>query len=88
MVRPVTNNAWKCCTSKLPDIQPTTVKPSTAFQFDLIGHGANIPTRQFFIEISRNIQSKSYMVSVTECCWDFQNNALWDTWDEVPYKAC
>ena len=62
--------------------------PSTAFQFDLIGHGANIPTRQFSIEISRNIQSKSYMVSVTECCWDFQNNALWDTWDEVPYKAC
>ena len=34
---------------------------------------------QLFIGISRNSQSKSYMLSLTECVWDFQNNALWDT---------
>ena len=32
-----------------------------------------------FAGISRNTQSKSYMLSLTECVWDFQNNALWDT---------
>ena len=46
----------------------------------IIGHVNNIPTMQFFTEISRNTQSKSYnMLSFTECVWDFQNNALWDT---------
>ena len=34
---------------------------------------------QFFIAISRNTESKSYMLSLTECVWDFLNNALWDT---------
>ena len=34
---------------------------------------------QFFTGISRNIWSKSYMPSLTEGVWDFQNNALWDT---------
>ena len=34
---------------------------------------------QCFTEISRNIQSKSYMLALTEFVWDFQNNALWDT---------
>ena len=34
---------------------------------------------QFFTGISRNTQSKLWMLSLTECVWDFQNNALWDT---------
>ena len=39
-----------------------------------IEHVNNIPTMQFFIGISKNTQSKSYL-----CGWEFQNNALWDT---------
>ena len=33
---------------------------------------------QFFTGILQNTQSnsKSYMLSLTECVWDFQNNAL------------
>ena len=50
--------------------------PYTKF---LIGHVNNIPTMQFFPGISRNSQSKSQMLSLTECVWDIQNNALWDT---------
>ena len=34
---------------------------------------------QLFAGISRNAQSKSYMLSFTECVWDFQNSALKDT---------
>ena len=40
---------------------------------------------QFLTGISRNSQSKSdtymqgCMLSLTECVWNFQNNALWDT---------
>ena len=34
---------------------------------------------QFFTETSRNTQLKSYMLSLTEFVWDFQNKALWDT---------
>ena len=45
----------------------------------IMGHVNNIPTMQLFIGISRNTQSKSYMLSLTGCVWDFQNNALWDT---------
>ena len=45
-----------------------------------IGHVNNIPAIQFFTGISRNVQSKSYtMLTLMECVWDFQNNALWDT---------
>ena len=44
-----------------------------------IGHVNNIPTMQFLSGISRNTQSKSYMLSLTECVWNFQNNALWET---------
>ena len=44
-----------------------------------IGHVNNIPTMQSFTGISRNTQSKSYMLSLTECIWEFWNNALWDT---------
>ena len=40
----------------------------------------NIPT------ISRNTQSKSYMLSLTECVWEFQNNALWDTHKYAPHN--
>ena len=39
-----------------------------------IGHVNNIPTMQFFTGISRYTQSKSYMVSLTECVWEFRNN--------------
>ena len=46
----------------------------------LIGHVNNIPTMHFFNGISRNTQSKSYiMLSLTECVWEFRNNALLDT---------
>ena len=34
---------------------------------------------RLFTEISRNTQSKPYMLSLTECVWDFQNSELWDT---------
>ena len=43
-----------------------------------IGHVNNIFTMQFFTGISRNTQSKPYMLSLTGCVGDFQNNALWD----------
>ena len=38
----------------------------------------NIPTMQFFIGIARIIQSKYYQLSLTECLWEFRNDALWD----------
>ena len=44
-----------------------------------IGHINNIPTMQLFTGISRHTQSKSYMLSLTECVWKLRNNALWDT---------
>ena len=44
-----------------------------------IGHVNNIPTMQLFTGIPRNTQSKCYMLSLTECVWEFRNNALWDT---------
>ena len=44
-----------------------------------IGHVHNIPTMQFFTGISRKIQSKLYMLTLTACVWDFRNNALLDT---------
>ena len=43
------------------------------------GYDNNIPTMQFFIGISRNIQSKYYQLSLTDCLWEFRNDALWDT---------
>ena len=46
---------------------------------ETIGHVNNIPTMQIFTGISKNTQSKSYMLSLTECVRDFQNYALWDT---------
>ena len=45
----------------------------------LIGHVNNIPTMQFSTVISGNTLSKSYMLSLTERHWEFQNNTLWDT---------
>ena len=41
----------------------------------LVNH---IPTMQFSIGISRNTQSKSYMLSLTEYEWESQNDALCD----------
>ena len=38
-----------------------------------IGHVNNISTN------SRNTQSKSCTLSLTECVWEFRNNALWNT---------
>ena len=49
------------------------------WKFAAIGHVNNIPTMQFFTQISRNTKSKAYMLSLSECVWDFQNNALWHT---------
>ena len=34
---------------------------------------------QSFTGISRNTESTSHMLSLTERDWEFQNNALWDT---------
>ena len=48
-------------------------------QRSTIGHANNIPTMQLFTGISRNIQSKSYTLSLTECVREFRNHALWDT---------
>ena len=39
----------------------------------------NIPTMQIFTGISGNPQSKSDTLQLTECVWEFQNDALWDT---------
>ena len=44
-----------------------------------IGQVNNIPTIHFFNEIFRNTPSKSYTLSLTECVWEFQNSAFWDT---------
>ena len=46
-----------------------------------IGHVNNIPTVQFFTEISRNTLPESYRLGYqfTEFVWDFHNGALWDT---------
>ena len=46
---------------------------------ELLWHVNNIPTMQFLTGISRTTQSKLYMLSLTECVWESQNNALWDT---------
>ena len=53
--------------------QHSTEEPS--FQW----HVNNIPTIHFTLEFSKNTQSKSYMLWLTECVWKFHNNALWDT---------
>ena len=42
-----------------------------------ISHINNIPTMHFHWNFQKK-QSKSYMPLLTECVWDFQNNALWD----------
>ena len=47
--------------------------------FHPIGHFNNTPTMQYFTGISKNTQSKSHTLSLTERIWEFQNNALWDT---------
>ena len=47
--------------------------------FAPIAHVNNVPTMQFFTGISRNTETKSYMLSFTECVWEFRSNALWDT---------
>ena len=41
-----------------------------------IEHVNKNPTVQFFTEISRNTQSKSFTLSLTECVWELRNNAL------------
>ena len=52
-----------------------------------MGHVDNIPTMQFFTEISRNTQSISYMLSLNVSVWDFQDNALWDTHKHAPLSS-
>ena len=51
----------------------------TKFVLDWIGDVKHIPTMRFFNGISRNTQSKSYILSLTEWVQAFQCNALWDT---------
>ena len=48
--------------------------------YTTIRHVNEIPTMQLFSGIFRNTRSKSYVLSLTERVWDFQNNALWDTY--------
>ena len=48
------------------------------------GHVNNISTMQS----SGNTPSESYMLSLTECVWDFQNNALWDTHQHALLIVC
>ena len=43
-----------------------------------IGHVNNIPTEQLCTGMSRNTQSKSYMLTMA-WVWDFQSIAMWDT---------
>ena len=43
----------------------------------LIGHDNNIPTMQFFTGIPGNPQS------LTECVWEFQNDALIPDWSKL-----
>ena len=38
-----------------------------------------IPTMQFLTGVSINIQSKSYMLSLTDCIWEFRDDVLFDT---------
>ena len=47
--------------------------------YHTIGHVNDIPTTQFFTGISRNTQSKSYTLPLTECFYEFRNYALWYT---------
>ena len=42
-------------------------------------HDNNIPRMQLITGISRNTQSKAYMLLLTESVWEFRNNALLDT---------
>ena len=42
---------------------------------DQLGHINNIPIMQFLTGTSSNTQSKSYTLSLTECVWEFRNNA-------------
>ena len=42
------------------------------------GHANKIPTMQFSLEYPE-ILRQNHMLSLTECVWEFQNNALWDT---------
>ena len=44
-----------------------------------IGHVNNIPTKQFFTEFPEILSQNHIMLSLPECVWDFQKNALWDT---------
>ena len=43
------------------------IESEYAVSLRLIGHVNSIPTMQFFTGISRNTQSKSYMLSLTKC---------------------
>ena len=62
--------------TKLQSLQAKEIPPFLADV--IIRHVNDIPTMQFFTGISRINHSKSYMLSLTECVWDFQNNAFWD----------
>ena len=45
----------------------------------LVGHVNNIPIMQLWGGIPRNTRSTSYVLSLTECEWELQNDALWET---------
>ena len=55
----------------------------------LIGHVNNIPTMQFFDPWNFQKYSKLhvYMLSLIECVWDDQNDALWDTHQHAQFVA-
>ena len=70
---PIVEYSWTVCFNVASLANPQSM------MMLLTGHVNNIPKMQFFSGISRNTQSKSYMLPLTECVWDFQNNELWDT---------
>ena len=70
------------CTDQWADVknqlnQVSVFERSLCKMAHSVGHVNNIPRMQFFIGISRNTQNQ--MLSLTDCVWNFQNNALWDT---------
>ena len=62
-----------------PSHHPPGKQISSVFEENLYGHVNIVHMMQFINAISRNTQSKTYMLSLTECVWEFQNHALWDT---------
>ena len=62
-----------------PSHHPPAKQISSVIDENYMRDVNNIPTMQFITGISRNTQLKPYMPSLTECVWEFRNDALRDT---------